>query len=638
MAQASVSESKPAGRGRSPAAWLGRVASWEFALSLFAFSAVAGVGAANGGYFPTAWGWTALVFFWALALVLLFRARLELGWSELVFCGGLFLLGGWIWLSTTWSESLPQSFLEGERVLVYVGGAAVAVLLAGRRSLPELLGGLLTGITVLAAYGLATRLFPNRLGYFDPVAGYRLEAPVGYWNALGILTAIGALIALGFAARGTSLPARGLAASALAILLPTLYFTYSRGAWVALAVGLIAAIAYETRRLQLVSAFGLAALPPAVSVVIASRVGALTHKITSLGAATREGGRFALVVAVAAVASAALTLLFASAESRVVVPGAVRRAYGAVLLAVLAAGLVAVFVRYGSPPTIARKAYDSFVAIPKPGPVSNLNQRLFSLQGSGRGQLWSVAWKDFKAHPLLGSGAGTFEEHWYRQRTINLAVRDAHGLYVEQLAEVGAIGLGLLLLVLVLPFTVLRRVRRVRYAGIVFAAYLAFCLHAGIDWDWEMPVVMLTGLLCGSGLLAAARPEPGRRLLGQPARFAAVVAAAALAALAFVGLVGNLALSANARAASHGNWRRAEAQARRASDWAPWSSEALDRLGLAQIAQGDQAAGVASIRRAIDKDPKRWQLWLDLYNATAGSQAQAASRRLAELDPIDFGG
>jgi hypothetical protein len=638
MAEASISKPKPVGRGRPPAAWRGRMVSWDFALAVFALAAAAGVGAAQGGYYATSWGWTALLFFWAIALVLLVRTELELGWLELMFGGALILFGGWVWLSTVWSESVPQSFLEGERVLVYVGGAIVALLLAGRRSLSHLLGGLLTGITVLSAYGLATRLFPNRLGFFDPVAGYRLEAPIGYWNALGILAAIGTLLALGFAARGGSLTARALAASVLAILLPTLYFTYSRGAWLALAAGILAAIAYEQRRLQLVTAFGLAALPPAVSVAIASRIVALTHKTASVEAATREGWRFALVVLAAGLASAALTVVFARAEPRVAVPVAARRAYGALLVAVLAAGLVAAFVRYGSPPTIARKAYDSFVAKSQPGLASNLNQRLFSLSGNGRGELWRVAWGDFKAHPLLGSGAGTYEEHWYRQRNIDLAVRDAHNLYLEQLAEVGAVGLGLLLLALVLPFAVLRRVRGVRHAGIAFAAYLAFLVHQGIDWDWELPVLVLTGLLCGVGLLASARGEPAGRSLAPPARFGGVAVAAALGALAFVGLVGNLALSASADAASHHDWKRAAARARRASDWAPWSSDALDQLGEAQLAQGERAAGVASIRRAIAKDPRHWQLWFDLYNATAGSQAQAAFRRTSQLDPYGAGG
>ena len=53
-------------------------------------------------------------------------------------------------------------------------------------------------------YGLLTRLFPDRLGVFDSIAVYRLAAPVGYWNTLGILASMGMVLTFGFAARGGS--------------------------------------------------------------------------------------------------------------------------------------------------------------------------------------------------------------------------------------------------------------------------------------------------------------------------------------------------------------------------------------------------------------------------------------------------
>ncbi len=58
-----------------------------------------------------------------------------------------------------------------------------------------------------------------------------------------------------------------------------------------------------------------------------------------------------------------------------------------------------------------------------------------------------------------------------------------------------------------------------------FAAYTAFLVHAGLDWDWEMPAVVVAGLSCGA---AAAAADLGRqRPLGRAAR-AAVLAAALL--------------------------------------------------------------------------------------------------------------
>ena len=49
------------------------------------------------------------------------------------------------------------------------------------------LAAILIAITLVSGYGLGTRLVPDRIGVFNPVAGYRLEAPIGYWNALGIV-------------------------------------------------------------------------------------------------------------------------------------------------------------------------------------------------------------------------------------------------------------------------------------------------------------------------------------------------------------------------------------------------------------------------------------------------------------------
>jgi len=37
------------------------------------------------------------------------------------------------------------------------------------------------------------------------------------------------------------------------------------------------------------------------------------------------------------------------------------------------------------------------------------------------------------------------------------------------------------------------------------AGYSAYLVHAGLDWDWEYPVVTLAGLACGAALLIAAR-------------------------------------------------------------------------------------------------------------------------------------
>ena len=629
MAQALLSERAPSVR-RLP-----RVVAFDAAVAAVGSGLlIGGVAAASGGYFATSWGWTAVALLWAIALALLLRSVFEIGVAELVFFGALVLFAMWIWLGTTWSESVPRSFLEGERVLVYVAAAAAALLLIHRRTVPQLLGGVLFAIVFICGYGLATRLLPNRIGTFDPAAGYRLEGPIGYWNALGIFAVMGALLALGFAARGRSAITRGFGASALAILLPALYFTYSRASWIVLAIGIVALVVYEQRRLQLVTAFALAAAAPGVTVLIASRSTALTHQTASIGAATQDGKRFAVTLLIAAAVSWSLAAGLARGERSLRPPRWLLISYAAGLAALVAAGFWVAVARYGSPPTMARKAYDSFLARPVHlSRDASLNDRLFSFSSNGRVDLWKVAWSDYKRHPWLGSGPGSYEQQWDRHRPTTLNVRDAHNLYLEQLAEVGPFGLALLLLALATPLAVAVRARGAPLAGAALAAYVAFLVHAAVDWDWEVTALTLVALLCAVALLASRRPEREPRAFDLPARLAALAVTAALAALALVGLVGNLALASSRHAAVRHDWQRSAAQARRAANWAPWSSDAPDLLGQAELQQGHIAAAAASFRRALAKDPQEWQLWLDLYSATSGREAQHAFRRTYELNP-----
>ena len=593
---------------------------------------VGGAAAAAGGYYPTSWGWTALALFWVVGIVLLVRRTISIGRFELLFLAGLTLFGGWMWLSTAWSEAAPGSVLEGQHVLVYVGAAAAAVLLVRPRLVPHLLGGLLVAITFVSIYGLGTRLFPNRIGSFDPIAGYRLEEPLGYWNALGIFAAIGALLALGFAARGRRWITRALAAAAVAILLPTVYFTFSRGSWLALGFGILVAVVFDARRLQLITAFSAAALAPAVSVWVASRSDALTHTTASIGAAIHDGERFALVILGAAAVSAVSIAALAAAERWIPVPKGVRVAYAVVLVAAALAAAGVAVERYGSPTTIARKAYDRFTAA-APKQTPNLNERLFNISSNGRVELWQAAWADYRDHPWVGSGAGSYEHEWYRRRDIDLVVRDAHNLYLEQLAELGPLGLGLLALTLAVPLVAAGWVRRTALGVTALSAYAAFLVHAAADWDWEMTAVTLAGLCCAVALLALARDERHEGALRPAVRFGGAGTAAALAVLAFVGLVGNLADAASGDAAARGDWRKAVAEAERASDWAPWSSHALRRLGEAEAGRGNVGAAASAFRRAVAKDPNDWELWQDLYRATQGAESRAAFRRTYELNP-----
>jgi peptidoglycan/LPS O-acetylase OafA/YrhL len=108
-------------------------------------------------------------------------------------------------------------------------------------------------------------------------------------------------------------------------------------------------------------------------------------------------------------------------------------------------------------------------------------------------------------------------------------VKTAHSLYIQALAELGPLGLAVILVGVLTPLFVLRNRRDPLLAG-AGGAYLAFVLHAGVDWDWELPAVMIAGVFCGAAVLVYGRDSRrrlslrGRVLLGLPLAAVAVLA------------------------------------------------------------------------------------------------------------------
>jgi O-antigen ligase len=601
--------------------------------ALTAFAVTAALGAADGGYFPRQWGWAALALFWVAAVGLVVRTRRRYGILEVSFLGAAVGLIGLIALSLLWSTSFPATVVELNRALVYLGGVAALLALANRSSVSGVLGGVLTAITLVSAYALATRLFPERLGDADPMAAARLSEPLGYWNAMGIFAVLGILLALGFAARGNSLTTRGLAAAALTVLVPTVYFTFGRGPWIGLGVGLVAMVALDSRRLQLLTALLAASIGPAAGVLLAARSDALTQENANLELATREGHRLAIALFALAILSGALSAALGYLEGRMRTSRPLRRVYAGGLVVAGAVALALVFARFGSPPTLVEKAWDSFQG-PPPAIQGDLNRRLFSLSGNGRADHWDVALDQREEHPWLGSGAGTYEQFWYEKRPIATPVRDAHSLYLETLAELGPLGLAVLLAVLAVPVAAAVKMRRYRLASAALGAYVAYLVHAGMDWDWEMPAVTLAALFCGAALVVAARPDDAR-LLSRRIRAGLVVVVLALSSFAFVGLMGNNALAASEEAIDDGNWSEAAAEARKARGWMPWSPQPWEALAEAQLGRNDLDGARESFRRALARDERDWSLWFDLALLSEGPERDRALAQAHALNPLD---
>jgi O-antigen ligase len=187
--------------------------------------------AADGGYFPTTWGWAAVGFAWVGAAALLLRQRVSLGPLEVVALAGLAGLSGWTALSLAWSASVPLTMLELERSLVPLTALAAALLLppAWTVWLPLGVGG---AAVAVASWNLA--------------AGG--DAPVGYANGVALLCVLGLLLVAGWAAERWDAAALVVALPAGVVLVAALARSDSRAAWLALLGGAAAAAALRLRR------------------------------------------------------------------------------------------------------------------------------------------------------------------------------------------------------------------------------------------------------------------------------------------------------------------------------------------------------------------------------------------------------
>jgi hypothetical protein len=605
----------------------------EAALSLLlpAIGVVA-VAAASGGYFPTSFGWTALAFSWVVLVAAISTAArwrtLDGVWAGAAAAFCVLTLG-----SALWAGSAGLAVQAGERSLVYATAVAGSLLVLRRRRIELWVGGLVLGAAGVSFYALATRLLPDRFGAFNADAGYRLFVPIGYWNGLGAFAAIGALLAVGLAISGRNLPLRVAAGASLVVFLPTLYYTFSRGAWAALLLGVVVMLAYSPARLRLLGGLAVVGPVPVLAVWLASSPQALTNRSTAIAAATHAGHRLALELFLLAIAQALLAVVWVVWASRIRVSASAQRAVAWALVACVLLGLVLLFAREGSPSSIARRGYDSFTASPTT-PV-DLNSRLFTFSNHGRLVLWRAAWDEYVDHPLLGGGAGSFQRQWYSVRTNPYTVVDAHNLYAQTLGELGLVGALLLVVFLGAPLVAAVKARRDPLAVAALGAYVAFLAHSIVDWDWQLPAVTLLALFAGTTLVVAARGdrETASAPLRRGMRVALAVAAVACGAFAFVGLIGNLALSRAEAAVRVADGTKAAAEAKTAVRWAPWSTEALRVRAQGELIAGNRAAGLADLRRATRRDPRDWESWFDLASVTTGAEQRVAIARVKALNP-----
>ncbi|MBA3842398.1 MAG: O-antigen ligase family protein [Actinobacteria bacterium] len=594
---------------------------------------VGALAAAQGGYFPSAWGWASLgllvptVFAWALGSVPALT-----GWrvAALLLVAALTV---WTALSIAWSAVPDQSVLETERAGLYLAAAAAAVTFIRPRAVVSVVAGVFLAIAGIAAYSLCTRLFPNRLGVSDPLHVYRLADPVGYWNALALLVTFGLLLALGFTTRGTAFWIRIGAAATVPVQVATLYFTFGRSAWISLILALVATLALDPRRIQLAAALLIASPAAVVTIFFCARSHGLTHRAVPIAEAVHDGHHLALVMIVLTAVAACVEAARSAIAARVRFSTGVSTAFGIGFLVLALAAVGAGVVAAGGPVSLAHRAKSTFES--KPVVAANLNKRLFSLSSNGRIHLWHAAWSQARAHLVIGDGAGTYERYWLQHRPNYLNVRDAHSLYLETLAELGLIGLGLVVATLGIFLAACVRARRSPLAPLIAGAVVAYAVHAGADWDWEVSVLAVVIIVLGVCAIAA-QESPSRTTVRSSGTLIRVVATAASLILtvgAAAGLAGNHAAAASSSATAGGRFAAGLRDAQHAQRWQPWSPEPWILAGDAEVGAGDLGAARLSYAKAIEQDPRNWLAWLNAARVATGKARAHDLRVASSLNP-----
>jgi len=379
---------------------------------------LAGLALADGGYFPLSRAAAILALFWALAAGLLLRP-VSFSLSRCIFSVALVGLAVLTLARGGLAAGVDAAMTD---VLYLAAFLALTSFFTSPR--PVLVVAATAGI-VAAAYGLGTRLLPDRIGVTDAVSAYRLAEPLGYWNALGVMAAMAISVCSVGGARSSRTATMFLTAAATPMLATAMYLTFSRGAWITLGLSIATALAMDARRAQLLPWLAVTTVASAIPVSIAAASSGLTSTEVASGDAIRAGHRLGIVLLASALGAGALAPLAAQLGNRIDRHQAVRRAMTVPVILLAAASVVAAVVALGGPSHALTRAYDGFTSSP-PKVDGDLNERLLSFSGTYRVDLWRVAANEAAANQPLGGGPGTFEQRWLEQREIPLKVRDAH--------------------------------------------------------------------------------------------------------------------------------------------------------------------------------------------------------------------
>lgn len=549
-------------------------------------------------------------------------------------------------LSGSWSHSWSRAIIEFDRVLLYVLVLAFFGLLRRREGALEWgLRGFVLAAFVICAVAWITRVAPDIWPISLDVQPQRLSFPLTYWNALGLLSALGAIGLLHLTSGDAQGRLTRISAAAMPLLLSTLLLTFSRSALALAAIGLILYLLLVRPR-RAIAAGAALILPVAVALAASLRANTVSSARYTSDAGVSQGHHLALVVIGCVVAAALLRWWALRLDDRLDAwrPPRFAPIKVAVVVAAVLSVLVLVGVAAGGPRWV-RHHWDNFVQENQVGHVKNPSERLGAVGNNGRIPQWRVAIDAFDEAPLLGMGAGTYALQWDQNRPLQYTVVNAHSLYVEVMAELGIVGLlALLGGLLTLLIGTVRRLSQPD--GQAYGAFLVLAviwmLHAGVDWDWQMPAVTIWVFALAG--LALSRPLATRREVSkvEVGRLPRIVAALCVGVLAVTPVVVALSQTRleSALTAFEANRCPTAINASLSSlNALSVRPEPYEILGYCDIRLRQYPLAQKAMESAVSRDPENWEMHYGLAMSQAAQGVDPLpqlreTRRLNPLEPL----
>jgi len=603
------------------------------------------LGMRGGGYDGIVRGEVGIAAWWIVLIGAVIGAlpSRRLGRASWAGLGVLLVLALWTGLGIGWSESAERSVGELGRVASLLGVFALALAVQGPGAIGRVVGGVAGGIAVISLVALLSRLQPLLFPVLEVPkvvegAQARLHYPLNYWNGLAAFVAMGIPLLLAIATYFRSLAGRALCITVIPALSLTAFFTLSRGGALEAGVALVVLLALHPRRGELAAFLAPAVVGSAILIAAAAQRPELMDGLDT-PVATGQGDEM-LAMTLVVCAGVGLIAVAVALWARYRSPGVASISRSAKFaVAAMLVVVVAVAVAAGGPGAIS----DGWESFKDPSVPTSESGRFDSSSGSGRYQWWSAAVDANATNPLVGIGPGTFEFWWARESSFPAFVRDAHSLYLETFAELGIVGLLLIVGVIGSPFVVgIRRIRtvppeqRVLIAGAV-AACAAFAVAAALEWVWELTVLPVAFLLLSAALLGLpGKREPTPRSTRGPRAFLAALAACGLVAIA-IPIAGAQAIRDSQADVRAQDLSGALDRANAASTIQPYAASASLQEALVLELQGDYEAAVAAARMATEEEATNWRTWLVLsrLEARAGNAdaSVAAYREARSLNP-----